>query len=555
MSNEIQKKEYEQLNISVAIFLLYSLNKDLTEIWDKKWKYSKDWEEQFFNKLNSIPPEEVEEKYNNFLDIFAGDSSIVFDLKRNRFTDYGSKNKDIRDLKERYSNQEDQRINEYNKKTGKDIKNNRKINALIYPLDLSFVKIKVDDYGMEFELAENILFDNKMYGFLDKIKEVKSISELRNVSIIKNNSKMIESEDKPYSEYFNENKNISFKEYSDRYKKSYFFKKNGVEALKSLYEANVIITSDGSSIIPMSNINNFNNFNCENINSYQNIKNIGDNNFFKLFNGSSSNCFIKLNKQNPANNQTKRVFVGEGMATCLSIQKMINNSSDVICAFNADNLVKVVKELSDKYGDKVEIIVCCDKDKPKIKYNNYDSYYPSEVNIGKGFLILKDIINLIGENKVKFTYPEFNNKIDNTSIILHLSKEYQKLCYSNDFGRSDFNDGNLNLTNSINNLNNPEYLNEENLSKINFSTVVIDKDNNEKIVECKSIDMVNNFKKIVLESLMKNLNDDKNFKRDFIKTYGEEGINKLATLANNLGASNNFDYRTIDVSSLNELVK
>ena len=85
-------------------------------------------------------------------------------------------------------------------------------------------------------------------------------------------------------------------------------------------------------------------------------------------------------------------------------------------------------------------------------------------------------------------------------------------------------------------LNNPEYLNEENLSKINFSTVVIDKDNNEKIVECKSIDMVNNFKKIVLESLMKNLNDDKNFKRDFIKTYGEEGINKLATLANNLGA-------------------
>ena len=45
MSNEIQKKEYEQLNISVAIFLLYSLNKDLTEIWDKKWKYSKDWEE------------------------------------------------------------------------------------------------------------------------------------------------------------------------------------------------------------------------------------------------------------------------------------------------------------------------------------------------------------------------------------------------------------------------------------------------------------------------------------------------------------------------------
>ena len=89
MSNEIQKKEYEQLNISVAIFLLYSLNKDLTEIWDKKWKYSKDWEEQFFNKLNSIPPEEVEEKYNNFLDIFAGDSSIVFDLKRNRFTDYG----------------------------------------------------------------------------------------------------------------------------------------------------------------------------------------------------------------------------------------------------------------------------------------------------------------------------------------------------------------------------------------------------------------------------------------------------------------------------------
>lgn len=537
------KKDYEQLNISVAIFLLYYLDKDLTDIWNKKWKFSKDWEKDFFCKLNSISLHEIEEKYDDFIEIFSDDSSIVFDTKRNRFTDYGSKNDDIKKVKEAFVLNEDIRLNEYNKKNGTDYKNNKKVNSLIYPVDLSFIKINIDDYGMEFEIAENVLFDKKMFQFLDKIKECELIKNIKNVSISKNNSKSMEVENKSFIEYFNENKNISDNEYLDRFKKSYFYKKNGIEALNTLKSSNVIFTDDGSSIIPMSKIDNFNDFKPENIVSYQNIKTVGEGEYFKLFCGSSANSFIKLNKNNELNNGIKRVYIGEGMATCLSSQKLLDGNYDVICAFNADNLVKVVEDLYNKYQDKVEIIVCCDKDKPKLKYNDF--YFPIEVKVGKGFLILDNIINLIGNDKIKFALPVFENNIDNSTLKLQLSNGYRKLCYTEDFGRSDFNDKGLDLEQSKNNLLNPSLLNSTNLNNVNFSILIEDNGNKNieisKIEKLKNNESISEFKKIVIKDTFNKLVNDHEYESDFIDLYGVNGLQKILEKVNDFNIDLNKD--------------
>lgn len=536
MNDNNEVKKYQQLNISVAIFLLYNLDKDLSDIWKQKWKFSKNWENDFIEKLNKIPQDTIEEKYNEFLDIFSGDGSVVFDTKRNRFTDYGSKNDDIKKVKEGYFLKEDLRIKEYNEKNNKNIKNNKKINALIYPVDLAFFDIKVDDYGMEFDLAENILFDNKMFSFLDKVKECENIKNLKNVSIIKSSDKTIEQEDKKFIEYYNDNKNISFSEYKSRFLKSYFFKKNGLEALNSLYEANVILTKDGSSIIPMSNINTFTSFNPENINSYQNIKNTGNGTFFKLFSGSSSGCFIKFNKQKN-DQQIKRVYIGEGVATCLSAQKLIDNSSDFICAFNADNLVKVTKELYEKYKDKVEIVVCVDKDKQRVKYEKVNDFFPKEFSIGKGFSVLENLINEIGENNLKFACPEFIKNIDNTTIELKLSDDYRKLCYSKGFDRSDFNDSNLNLENSKNNLINPQILNYDNFNNLKFNLLIDEHEIKEfKISELKDNSIKESLNKIYFSNLIEVLKNE-NIKKEFIDTFGNEGLNKII----NFGLKFNID--------------
>lgn len=538
-----EKREYEQLNISVAIFLLYYLNKDLTEIWNKKWKYSKEWEKDFFSKLNSISSNEIEDLYNDFLDNFSDDSSIVFDLKRNRFTDYGSKNEDIKNVKEAFVLKEDIRLNEYNKKNGTDYKNNKKVNSLIYPVDLSFIKINIDDYGMDFELAENILFDKKMFQFLDQIKECELIQNLKNVSISKNNNKSMEVENKPFIDYFNENKNISDKDYLERFKKSYFYKKNGIEALIPLKKANVIFTEDGSSIIPMSKIDNFNDFKPENINSYQNIKTVGEGEYFKLFCGSSANSFIKLNKQNELNNEIKRVYIGEGMATCLSSQQLLDNNYDVICAFNADNLVKVVEDIYNKYNNKIEIIICCDKDKPKLKYNQF--YYPEELKIGKGFLVLDNLINLIGENKLKFALPVFENNIDNTTVKLQLGNGYNKLCYTEDFGRSDFNDKGLDIEKSKNNLLTPTLLNSNNLNNVNYSILIEDNETQNieisTIEKSKNNEIINDFKKIVIKDTFNKIINDQEFENDFIDIYGVNGFQKILNKINDFNIDLNKD--------------
>lgn len=520
----MQNQKIEQLNISVAIFLLYGLSEQTTEIWNKKWKYSKTWENDFINEVELFSSEEIQEKYEEFLNNFSDNTSLVFDLKRNRFTDYGSKNEEIRRVKEQYVRLEDERILEYNKKNNSNFINKKTINSLIYPSDLSFINISIDCDEMEFSLSENRLFDSKMFDFLDKLKLISKISEIKKVSISKNNSSNIKIEDKSYLQFYNENKDIDYKEYSNRFKSSYFLKKTGIESIKTLYEANVLISSDGSAIIPMYNIENSIAFNPENIKSYQNIKKTFSGEFIKLFNGNSSNCFLNFNKDTDL--KSNKIFIGEGVATCLSIKKMIKGQNTIICAFNADNLVKVVKELSLKYPT-LEIVVCCDKDKVRFKYLE-NNFIPNEIKLGKGFFILKDILRECDNIKnIKFTYPEFNDSIDNSTIISYLNSGHKRMAYSKDIGRSDFNDLNLNIEKSLSNLNNPLDLNIENIENLKFKISIENQLGHSKVLSNNLLNVIPLIKNENLIEMATNIINNKDFRDDFYESFGDSGIKSL----------------------------
>lgn len=544
---ENTNKEFKQFNVYVLMFVLYGLDKELTDIWDSKWKKSKTWEEDFFNKLKSFTPEQINEAYNDFLDISSGDSSVVIDTKRNRYTDYGSKGEDISKIKQAFYNIEESRISKLNSEKGFNLENKVMVNSLIYPIDLAYIKLKTDSYGIEFELSETPVFQKNMFSILDKLKELDNLKEMQNVSIIKGKNLDLNIHDKKsFSEYYKENNNISKSEYIARYKKSYFFKKNGIDSLETIKNSNIQFTKDGAAIIPMYKIDELNKFNPENITSYQHIFEQKEGGHFKLFVGNSSEMCIKIDKTNlldSNNNSPKKVYVAEGLATSLSIQEILDNKSDVICAFNADNLVKVVKNLVDKFDGKVEIIVCMDRDKPKLQFDNLNSFYPNGLSLGKGTRILEDIISQVGENKVFFSTPVFENNIDNSTVDIYLDSNFKKGAYSKDRDRSDYNDKNLDVVKSKIILENPYSLNNENMGNIQQVINVIKGDSEKQLsLSLKNINNLTNLiKREFLKDTMLSLENEEN-RTKFVKEFGDNSILKIIDLAkqNNVIISENL---------------
>lgn len=526
-------KNLEQLNIAVAIFLFYNLSDKATEIWNNKFKHSKNWENDFISEISLFSEDEINSRYEDFLEIFAGDGSVVFDLKKNRFTDYGAKNDDIRKVKEAYINQENSRIHDYNLKNGTNFENKMVANSLIYPVDLAFIKIDVDSYGMEFSLAENILFKTNMFKLIDRIKELDQIKSIKNVAIDTKSIKNTTVQNKKFVEFYEENK-ISFPEYKARFEKSYFLSKNGESCLKTLYESNVILTKDGDAIIPMSKTSNVSHFNPEDIIAYQNITKSFDDKYVKLFTGNSSNSFIQLDKNDLSNNNQK-IYVGEGMATCLSIKQMLNgDDASIVCAFNADNLVKVVEDLKSQNPNS-KIVVCTDKDKSKVSYDrNSTKYVPDNISPGKGFLVLKNIIERIGENNVYFALPVFKDNIDNSTLVHYQSGNYKKMCYSVDISRSDYNDKNLNIEKSLDGLTNPKQLNNHEVSQIPMYIEVVS-DYGNKIIKTsiESSDVIKDLKKEFVDGLAYNLLKSPNLMTEFLRDFGNDGLNKLIEKTNN----------------------
>lgn len=523
----------EKLNISVAMFLLYGTNDEkINEIWEKKWKYSKTWEFDLINEIKRIPESVLNEKYENFMELFNDDSSISFDLKKNRFTDYGLKGDEIRLVKSEFSQLEDLRINKFNEDSGRAIKNNSSVNSLIYPSDLAFISIKVSDFDVSYSLSENKAFTSKMFDILDALKQIDAVKNLKEFVLTKNKIGINEQKiEKSFLEHYNENKDITKNEYLERYKKSYFLNKNGIESVRSVYESNVILTKDGTAIIPMSDISNSSSFNPDSIKAYQNIVKGFDGSYAKLFTSGAMGKFISFNGEVCKEKQPEKIFIGEGVATCLSIKKMLKDESLVVCAFNADNLIKVVSEINNIYDGKVEIIVCADKDKVDLKYDN--KFLPSDIKAGKGYRILESIVDINKNNNLKFTYAEFKDGVDKSSVELKLDSSFKKLLYKCNLDRSDFNDNDINVEKTLLNLKNPKNIDFDEIKKIPVSIIVSKKDNSEKIIISDIKNIVNVSKQEYLIDLSENLLNNSDLLLKFNEKYGDSGINSLLAKLDN----------------------
>lgn len=90
-----------------------------------------------------------------------------------------------------------------------------------------------------------------------------------------------------------------------------------------------------------------------------------------------------------------RVYICEGFATAVSAH--LGSNSAAICAFNAGNLKEVASSIRTKFGNKLEIIICCDNDQFTIQKNTgVEAGKEAALEVG-GYFVIPQFKSLDGK--------------------------------------------------------------------------------------------------------------------------------------------------------------
>lgn len=350
-----------------------------------------------------------------------------------------------------------------------------------------------------------------------------------------------------YLNLVDEYKNILLKDKEQFYLNSYFSRKN-TNSKFLLKMKDIIFDKKGHSYIPLIKLTTDS---SKEITGYQIIPKFGD----KIFQGSpTGSCFI-LNKEqdlflNKIDLNKKKIYLAEGMATAISIFKLLEENEQVVCTFNSGNLKQIYKDiLKNKTLENHEIIICPDIDAPMYKHAT------NELKMGAGWSSLFEL-NEIKNNKESNPYniatfvskPIFPDLFRNDVIIYSMLENYIYTGKDLLIGSySDFNDienefkscDNFNeiLEKNKNSLKNPISLN-------NLVTQIVDS----PIIVLNDIgdSQVNDLKELVKRN---------NNNYDLLKCYYDENNGNIEEISNDFLNSNEFQItkRIFSNSDLEEI--
>lgn len=341
-----------------------------------------------------------------------------------------------------------------------------------------------------------------------------------------------------FQEISKSNEKVLLKEKNENYLNSYFFRKN--EGSKFLLKMkDLVFDKNGATFIPLTKLIP----DAENkneITGYQMIPKFGD----KIFQGSpTGSCFI-FNKQedsylNKIDANKKKIYLSEGMATAVSIFKMLDEKEQVICAFNSGNLKQIYKDiLSNEKFKNHEVVICIDIDSPIVKKES------KEFKLGAGWNSLFELLELNNNSKTNpyniqasVSKPIFPELFRNDTIIystlendIYSGKDLLKGSFSdfndieNEFKNSDQYD--LILNNNKKSLLEPVCLNEDIIKIVDSPIIIVNDIGDEKVNNLKDIVVRNNHNFDIINHIYNDELNSKNFDQLLNEKYGENS-NKM----------------------------